>query len=117
MKDQYVLANMTLYAPDGLQIVMMERFETLTKKVDCKGDDGEMSLTFKSKVAFKHALKTWDFINQSEEKRFLLIANHAGCGPDDERQPYVCVPVTVPLSENTDQTSAELPRLARMSQV
>ena len=82
---------MTLYAPDGLQIVMMERFETLTSKVDCKGDDGEMSLTFKSKAAFKHALKTWAFINKSAEKRFLLIANHAGCGPDDERQPYMYV--------------------------
>ena len=94
---------------------MMERFETLTTKVDCKGDDGEMSLTFKSKAAFRHALKTWDFINQSEEKRFLLIANHAGCGPDDERQPYMWVAVIVPLSNNTDQTFAELPKLARTS--
>ena len=108
---------MTLYAPDGLQIVMMERFETLTTKVDCKGDDGEMSLTFKSKAAFKHALKTWDFINQSEEKRFLLIANHAGCGPDEERQPYMCVPAIVPLSNTTHRTFAELPRSARTSQV
>lgn len=80
---------MTLYAPDGLQIVMMERFEPLTSKVDCNGDDGTMSLTFKSKTAFEHAMKTWDFINQSKEKRFLMIANHAGCGPDDERQPYM----------------------------
>ena len=48
-----------------------------------------MSLTFKSKAAFKHALKTWAWINQSEEKRFILIANHAGCGPDDQRQSYM----------------------------
>ena len=79
---------MTLEAPDGLEIVLMEKFEGLTKEVDCKGDDGSMSLTFKSKDAFEQALKKWDFINKGEDKNFLLIANHDGCGPDDERQPY-----------------------------
>ena len=80
---------MTLYAPDGLQMIMMERFEGLTSAVDCKGDDGTMSLTFKSKDAFEHALKTWTYINEKEEDKFLLIANHDGCGPDDQRQPYL----------------------------
>lgn len=82
---------MTLHASDGLDIVMMENFEGLTKKVDCKGDDGSMSLTFKSEEAFNQALKKWSFIKDSEEERFLLIANHDGCGPDDERQPYLFV--------------------------
>lgn len=68
---------------------MMERFEPMTTAVDCNGDDGLMSLTFKSQDAFKHALDTWSFINQAEEKKFLLIANHDGCGPQDERQPYL----------------------------
>lgn len=86
---QLILANMTLYADDGLEIVLMERFEGLTKTVDCKGDDGTMSLTFNSKDAFQYALQTWDFINQSQEKKFLLIANHDGCGPNDQRQPYL----------------------------
>ncbi|KAL8786204.1 MAG: hypothetical protein Q9213_002892 [Squamulea squamosa] len=86
---QLLLANMTLYAPDGLQVVMMERFEPLTSAVDCKGDDGEMSLTFKSQDVFDYAIKTWSFINEAQDERFLLIANHDGCGPDDERQPYL----------------------------
>lgn len=80
---------MTLYAEDGRQIVMMERFEGLTKSVDCKGDDGTMSLTFKSQEAFDYACKTWKYINQAPDKTFLLIANHDGCGPDDERAPYL----------------------------
>lgn len=88
---QLLLANMTLHAPNGMDIVMMERFESLTKSVDCKGDDGSMSLTFKSKAAFTHALKTWSFINDAEENHFLLIANHDGCGRVDERQPYLYV--------------------------
>ena len=86
---QLLLANMTLYAEDGLEIVLMERFEGLTSAVDCKGDDGTMSLTFSSQGAYKYALKQWDFINKSDNGTFLLIANHDGCGPDGERQPYL----------------------------
>jgi len=83
-----LLANMTLYAPGGQQIVMMETFEGLTSSVDCKGDDGEMALTFKSQDAFDYAHEKWAFINEKPEYSFLLIANHDGCGPDDERQAY-----------------------------
>ena len=80
---------MTLYAPDGLLMVMMERFEGLTSSVDCKGDDGTISLTFLSEDAFNYALQEWNYINESDNGKFILIANHDGCGPDDERQPYL----------------------------
>lgn len=83
-----ILANLTLYAPDGFQIASMEEFDDLTSSVDCKGDDGEMSLTMRSPEAFDYACNKWNFVNDEEEKKFLLIANHKGCGPDDQRQPY-----------------------------
>jgi hypothetical protein len=83
-----LLANMTLYAPGGQLIIMMESFEGLTSSVDCKGDDGEMALTFKSQEAFEYALGQWDFINEKTEYAFLMIANHDGCGPDEQRQAY-----------------------------
>ena len=87
---QLILANVTLYGEDGLEIVMMERFEGLTSAVDCSSEgDGQLSLSFKSQDAYKHALKQWDFINQSDNGTFLLIANHDGCGPDGERQAYL----------------------------
>ncbi|KAL9577879.1 MAG: hypothetical protein Q9212_006082 [Teloschistes hypoglaucus] len=104
---QLLLANMTLYAPDGLQIVLMERFEPLTSAVDCNGDDGNMSLTFKSKDAFQHAVDTWNFINQAPEKKFLLIANHDGCGPNDERQPYLITKVEEDEATLTTHLTAE----------
>ncbi|KAI5845067.1 hypothetical protein DFP73DRAFT_584651 [Morchella snyderi] len=83
-----LLANMTLYAPDGDQIVMMESFEGLTSAVDCKGDDGIMSLTFTSKEAFDAAVEKWNFVNEDEDGSFLLIANHDECGDADQRQAY-----------------------------
>ncbi len=67
---------MTLYAPDGLEMVMMERFEGLTSAVDCHGDDGSMSLAFSSANAFNYALQEWAHINDSDNGTFLLIANH-----------------------------------------
>ncbi|KAI4256239.1 MAG: hypothetical protein L6R42_006339, partial [Xanthoria sp. 1 TBL-2021] len=91
---QLLFANMTLYAPSGLPIVLMERFEGLTSAVDCKGDDGAMSLTFTSKGAYDYALKIWSYINEDDGQQFLLIANHDGCGPADERQPYKVSSVT-----------------------
>lgn len=83
------IANVTLTAPPGLPIVLLERFESLTKYVDCNGDDGDMSLTFKSEDAFQRSLQAWDFVNQGEAHRFMVIANHDGCGWDSQRQPYM----------------------------
>ena len=90
-KDQLLLADMTLHAPEGLAIVLMEKLNGLTKNLDCNADDGLLALTFKSKDAFDQALQKWSFINQREDKNLIFIANHDGCGPDDERQPYQLV--------------------------
>lgn len=108
---------MTLHAPDGLEIVLMEKFEGLTKKVDCNGDDGSLSLTFKSKDAFDQAVKKWNFINQGTDRNFILIANHDGCGPDAERQAYQLVfPICIGLylSEMLMNVPA-FPRSAKMT--
>jgi len=56
--DQLLLANVTLYALVGFQMIMMERFEGLTSGVGCHEDDGTMSLTFKSQAAFGYVLRT-----------------------------------------------------------
>lgn len=85
------MANMTLYAPNGMLMVLLEHFDHLTSTIDCQGDDGTMSLTFKSNQAYQYALKAWGYINDNADDKFLLIANHQGCGPDEERQAYMCV--------------------------
>ena len=86
---QLLLANMTLYAPDGLLLVMMERFEPLTSSVDCNGTDGMMSLSFSSQEAYQYALREWNYINDSDDGKFLLIANHESCTSSDKRTPYL----------------------------
>jgi hypothetical protein len=67
----------------------MEVFDDLTSQIDCKGDDGELSLSFKNKGALSYALQQWSWINEKVTDRFVLIANHKGYGPDDEGQAYM----------------------------
>ena len=69
----------------------MEIFEGLTSAVDCKGDDGILSLTFKTQQALDSAVKKWSWINEKTDSTFIMIANHDGCGPDGERQAYTWV--------------------------
>lgn len=104
---QLLLANMTLYAADGLLLILMERFDSLTSSVDCDGDDGTMSLTFNSQDAFNYALQEWNYVNQNDDGQFLLIANHEGCGPDDERQPYLISKITENSATLTTYLSAQ----------
>lgn len=87
--DKLLLANMKLYASNGMNIVLMERFDHLTRSVDCSGLDGLMSLSFRSRDAFSRALGAWKFINDEEDTNFLLIANHEDCSSADKRQPYM----------------------------
>ena len=86
--EALAVANITLNAPPGLPILLLERFEPLTQYIDCNGDDGHMSLTFKSEDAFKRALEAWSFVNNGIQ-RFMVIANHDGCGPKYQRQIYM----------------------------
>ena len=93
-----MLANMTIFMADGRQLVSMERFEGLTKKVDC---DETMSLEFVDKAAFDYAIHAWGWVNENEDDNFVMIANHDGCGPDQERVPYSITDVDYDVLKQT----------------
>ena len=80
---------MTLFAQDGLPIILLEGFEELIVSVNCEDDEGTLALKFGSTEAFEHAKKQWAYVNEKEHGRFLLIANHDNFGPDEQRQGYV----------------------------
>ena len=82
---------MTLYAQEDLPIVLLERFEELNVSVKCKDDDGTLILSFNSNDAFYYAKQVWRYVNEADDGKFLFIVNKDGCGPDDQRQPYMSV--------------------------
>lgn len=87
--------NWTIIAPPDLRIILLERLESVTKSVDCHRDDGHMSLSFRSREFFQNAWDAWKFVNHKSELKFLMITNHAGCGVEHERHPYMCVQVYI----------------------
>lgn len=83
--EQHIMANMTIIMQDGRQLVSMERFEPMTKRVRC----GEkMMLEFVSRDALEYAVKAWNWVNDEKESSFVMVANHEGCGVRRERVPY-----------------------------
>ncbi|KAL9134514.1 MAG: hypothetical protein Q9175_004305 [Cornicularia normoerica] len=91
---QLLLANMTLYAPDELPIVLFERFEELNISVKCQDDKGTLSLTFGSTDSWDYANRQWGYVNEADDGKFVFITNKDGCGPDDQRQPYIVSNIT-----------------------
>lgn len=88
-EDKIDFANVTFYATDGLPIVVLERLDHLIEYVDCNQNDGQMALAFRSRDAFERAINAWEFVDDEEDLRFLLITNHDGCSPVDSRQPHM----------------------------
>ena len=84
-----VAASVVFNAPSNLPIVSVEHFESFLRRIDCEKSTGQVSFTFKYKKAFEEALKAWTFVNNGVENEFLLLANHDGCGSDQDRHPYV----------------------------
>jgi hypothetical protein len=84
-----LLANMTLTAPSGLPIVMMERLEGLTTAVDCSiVGDGTLSVTWKDNATYYQALQSWNWVNENSTNQFLMVVNSDGCGEDSQRAAY-----------------------------
>jgi hypothetical protein len=64
----------------------MERFAGELKSVDCSSN---MMMTFISNSTFQTAIASWSWVNFNEKRTFILIANYAGCSPDNARQPWL----------------------------
>jgi hypothetical protein len=78
-------ANMTMHTATGELVISMERFVHLLTGVKC----GESTvLTFKDRASFEYAIKAWNWVNEDETHSFILIADYAGCGPDNVRVPF-----------------------------
>ncbi|RPB29170.1 hypothetical protein L211DRAFT_817495 [Terfezia boudieri ATCC MYA-4762] len=84
-----MMANMTLFAPGGVPVILMERFEGLTKAVDCSIEkDGSIGLTLLDQKGFEYAKKAWDWINAADNDEFIMVTDHEGCAPGNERKAY-----------------------------
>lgn len=84
--NQNVYVNLTLSTGDEELVLSMERFAGELKSVDCSSN---MMMTFLSNSTFQSAIASWSWVNFNEKRTFIMIANYAGCSPDNARQPWV----------------------------
>jgi hypothetical protein len=79
---------MTMYTATSGQemIISLERFHSMLKSVQC-GDT--TTLQFVDNNAFQYAIRAWNWVNEHQNHSFILIADDSGCGPDDERAPFL----------------------------
>ncbi|KAK6530720.1 hypothetical protein TWF281_007559 [Arthrobotrys megalospora] len=92
LSEEHVrLADMTVTKPDANHpLILLENFDDLTDSITCSDEDSKLALKFKSKDAMDTAIKSWDWINESDNDYFFLFTHHhhTGCGPDEERTSY-----------------------------
>jgi hypothetical protein len=65
----------------------MDRFTGMLNAVDCHAES--MMLQFNSNDSFNSARHSWNWVSDAVNNTFVLIANYDGCGPDQERQPFL----------------------------
>ena len=106
-EDSIFVTNITVEAPSGLPIVLMERFDDHTESVDCNGNDGHMSLTYKTEDAFRRAVQAWSYVNNHVDHRFMLIANHDDCSPYHDRQAYIITRIREDPKQLTTHLTSE----------
>ncbi|KAG0638745.1 hypothetical protein HOY80DRAFT_1046947 [Tuber brumale] len=95
------VANMTVNAPKGKKLLLMEKFNDFTKEMDyTTAGDGKLSVTLKERRTYNYVYWIWGWLNMSDRNEFIMITNHKGCGPENER---TCHPV---IDRRTEESKA-----------
>jgi hypothetical protein len=78
--------------------------------------DKDIVLVFKSKESFEYATKAWGWVNDEETHKFILIANHGGCAPEDQRQGYLINDVEYDFAKRTAHLRGEKTEWSEVAQ-
>ncbi|KAG0131088.1 hypothetical protein HOY82DRAFT_647637 [Tuber indicum] len=73
------VANMTVNAPKGKKLLLMEKFNDFTKEVDCTtAGDGKLSVTLKERKTYDYVYRIWGWLNKNDRNEFIMITNRKG---------------------------------------
>lgn len=87
--DELIYANFTLFYPESTEhILATERFANKLKTVNC-GQNKDLTIEFNDQASLEEAKAEWNWVNRNTKNTFVLVTNHKGCSPDEERVPYV----------------------------
>lgn len=82
------LANLTVdVGDDEANIVSMERFRHLLKSIDCTSHG--MVVEFENSRAFGYTKRGWQWVNDDDDRKLILIAGSKSCKWNAHRTPFV----------------------------
>lgn len=72
---------------DEANIVSMEKFRHLLKSVDCT--DNSMVVEFEDSRAFGYTQNGWQWVNDDDDRKLILVAGSKHCGWNAHRTPFL----------------------------
>ncbi|KAE8362195.1 hypothetical protein BDV27DRAFT_159980 [Aspergillus caelatus] len=80
-------------------IVSMERFGKLLESVHCT--DTSVTVNFKEEQAFTYAEQAWEWVNDMDDRTFVLVIAKGSCNGNTNRLPFIVSNVTYDKSTKT----------------
>lgn len=94
------LGNLTVHMPgDAENIISMEKFQPLLQSTQCTNKS--MTMDFKDERSYQYGQRLWQWVNDADDRKFVLVAGNGHCGWNEHRLPFVVSNVLFSDAKNT----------------
>ncbi|KAF9887298.1 hypothetical protein FE257_010293 [Aspergillus nanangensis] len=81
------MANFTVdTAEDKTSIVSIEKFSKMLKSVHCT--NSSLTMGFKDHASFAYMRRKWQWVNDDDNRKFIMVAGTGNCGWNQHRLPF-----------------------------
>lgn len=84
---------------DAENIISMEKFQPLLLSTECTNQS--MTMDFKDERSYQYGQRLWQWVNEADERKFVLVAGNGQCGWNEHRLPFVVSNVLFNDPKNT----------------
>ncbi|KAJ5595600.1 uncharacterized protein N7459_001808 [Penicillium hispanicum] len=96
--DRSAVGNFTVHMPGQTEhIISMERFQPFLESTHCTNQS--VTLRFRNERSFQYGQRIWQWVNEADERNFVVVAGQGHCGWNEDRLPFVVSNVSF-LAEN-----------------
>lgn len=84
---------------DAENIISMEKFQPLLQSTQCTNKS--MTMDFKDERSYQYGQRLWQWVNDADDRKFVLVAGNGHCGWNKHRLPFVVSNVLFSDARNT----------------
>lgn len=98
--SRYALGNFTSFYPGKHEnIISLEKFYPMLKSTQCSPHS--LTMNFEDDKAYRYGAKAWKWVNDEDDRTFVLVAGQGHCEWNEDRLPFVITNVEFDDSANT----------------